>query len=83
MPKLIEKPVGMSREDALKLPPLIHRKVFIAASGLSEWTFDAMANDGDIKSLVVGRTGKRRMYYRDDLFRIIGYVKVEVKQNGN
>jgi len=81
MPKLNEKPVGMSREDALKLPPLIHRKVWLSVTGIPVHAFRLMVEDGDIRTLVVGRTKSRCMYYRDDALRIAGY-KLEVK-NGN
>lgn len=82
MSKLIEKPVGMPREDAFRLPPLIQRKIWLSVSGIPDHAFRAMVDDGDIRCLFVGKTKSRRMYYRDDALRIAGYIKLEVK-NGH
>ena len=66
MPKLIEKPVGMSREDFERLPPIINRKTFLYATGLDEDTFYIFVEQGKIRSLPVGRTGTRNSYYKAD-----------------
>jgi hypothetical protein len=79
MPKLIEKPIGMSREDAFRLPPLIQRKVWLSVTGIPNHAFRAMVDDGDINYLYVGKKKARRMFYRDEALRIAGYIRVEVK----
>lgn len=75
MPKLIERPVGIPREDVEKAPPLVSRKFFLDASGLTVDDFYLMVQDGEIKGLVVGVTKSRRRYYKADLMRICGYVR--------
>lgn len=79
MPKLIEKPVGLSREDFDRLPPLITRKVFMSCTGLNERNFYIMVELGRIRKLSVGRTGRYHQYYKADAGVIAGYIKTEVK----
>ena len=79
MPKLIEKPIGLSREDVEKAPPLVSRKFFLCATGLDKDTFHGLVSTGGIKRLSLGRYGK---YYKADIMRICGYIRIEVK-NGN
>lgn len=78
MPRLIEKPVGMPKEDAMRLPPLIHRKIFLRVTGISRATLESMMLDGDVRILRTGANRRVRMLYRDDALRICGYIKVEV-----
>jgi len=81
MPRLIEKPVGMSREDFDRLPPIISRKVFMFATGLDEDAFYIFVEQGKIRRLPVGRTGTRNSYYKSDAATLAGYTKEN--KNGN
>lgn len=66
MPKLIEKPVGTSREDFDKFPPIITRKVFMACTGISKKQFYILVEQKRIRRLPVGRSGKQGRYYKAD-----------------
>lgn len=78
MPKVIEKPIGMSREDFDKLPPIINRKVFLFATGLDEKTFYIFVEQGNIRKLPKGRTKTQNSYYKEDAAILAGY-----KENKN
>lgn len=82
MPKRIEKPIGMSRQDVDRLPPLVTLKVFLFATGLDKNLIKPMVDDGDIKRLPVGPSRTRHRYYKADIMRICGYIRTEVK-HGN
>lgn len=73
-------PIGMSRADFDKLPPIISRKVFLFATGLNTQKFYLFVSAKLIRKLPVGKTGKLANYYKADAAKIAGYDK---KENGN
>jgi hypothetical protein len=73
MPKLIEKPIGMPREDFEKLPPIISRKVFLFATGLNECDFYILVSEGRIRRLPVGRSKTRGRYFKADAAMLINF----------
>jgi hypothetical protein len=75
MPKNL-KPVGMSREDFDRLPPLITRKTFLFATGISVEALYDMVERGELKRCLIG-LGTRGMYYKADAARICGYTRAE------
>jgi hypothetical protein len=82
MPKLIEKRVGMSREDFDRLPPLISRKEFLFCTGLEKDDFYIMVETKRIRRLPVGRSGKIGRYYKHDAGVIAGYYTNNEVKNG-
>ena len=77
MPKVIEKPIGMSREDFEKLPPIISRKTFLIATGLDEQDFYILRSEGRIRPFPVGRSKTKNKYYKIDAAIIARYVEVK------
>jgi hypothetical protein len=64
----------MTRDQFDTLPPLIHRKVFLDATGLNKNTFHLLVNEGTIRKLPIG-SRKSHMYYKEDAARLCGYIK--------
>lgn len=74
------KPIGMSRDDFDRLPPLIHRKTFLFATGINEAALYNMVERGEIRQCLIG-LGTRHMYYKADAARICGYARAEYQGN--
>lgn len=69
----------MVAEVISKMRPIITRKEFLVVTGLDRINFYILVEQGIIRRLGIGRTGKRHRYYRDDAIMLL---KGE-KQNGH
>ncbi len=70
----------MTREQFDALPPLIHRKVFLRATGLNHNQLPILVKDGTVRRLVIG-AGRCGMYYKEDAARLCGYIRTPMPRH--